>query len=178
MIINAYDIKQALISERYRRSFCLPNYTPREWFECDVFELTASGFMREYEIKLSKSDFVADRTKSKNSWQVVDGRFTKTIQHNKHEQLALRWVKGPSRFTFVYPAGLLALTDIPEWAGAIECTQLEGYTPPARVRLRVVRPAPQLHRSKACPSIRDHARSVCYWRYLSLLLHQPAKEPA
>jgi outer membrane autotransporter protein len=41
----------------------MPNYTPKNWFECDVMAVTKAGYLEEYEIKLSASDFKADSKK-------------------------------------------------------------------------------------------------------------------
>jgi len=62
-MITARDIQRALILPRYRQSTVMPNYTPRGWWECDVFELTKAEMFVEYEIKLSRADFRADRNK-------------------------------------------------------------------------------------------------------------------
>ena len=42
---------------------CMPNYTPRDWWECDVFCVSKAGYFTEYEIKLTAQDFRADAQK-------------------------------------------------------------------------------------------------------------------
>ncbi len=151
--MTAHQIQRVLLRHRYRRNFCLPNYTPAGWFEADVWEVMKdSGLAVEYEVKVSRSDFLADREK------VLGGRAGAC---RKHEMLAAGHPAGPSRFYFVTPPGLLAVADLPSWAGLIEV---------AGTSERKVRPAPRLHREGVPAKTREHARGVCYWRFYSLLL--------
>jgi hypothetical protein len=71
--MNAREIQQRLIVERYRRGICVPNYTPKDWWECDVFELTPAGYFREYEIKMTVADFRADAATRNNDFKIGDG---------------------------------------------------------------------------------------------------------
>jgi len=99
--MTARDIQRRLMVERYRRSFVLYNYTPKTWFECDVFEITQAGYFREYEIKLSLSDFKADAEKQKTIWKynTMNGRgaFDRTAGDKKHDSLRNAASHGPSR---------------------------------------------------------------------------------
>lgn len=170
--MTSYDIQQGLMVERYRRSFCLPNYTPRNWYECDVFELTAAGYMREYEIKLSLSDFKADQAKcNQSSRDFKDGRWVDVPGRKKHQRLAERDQNGPTFFWFVAPKGLIPLELLPDWAGLIECADWSSHAPPWRVRLSLARKAPRLHNKFPDPKVRQHAEGVCYWRFHSAFLY-------
>lgn len=144
---------------RWRRSFCLPNYTPEGWFECDLFEVTAAGYFWEYEVKLTLSDFRRDR--EKRDWR--GGR-------TKHQRLGQGDERGPNRFWFVTPPNLLFLiprplsnfeAPLPPWAGLIE---IRWPAFGGRWVVDRVVDAPQLHREKLKPRILEHARGVCYWR--------------
>jgi len=163
---SEYLAQLTLMRERKRRNFCLPNFTPMGWWECDVFELTASGYFREYEIKLSVADFRADARKSDTfSWDA--GKLLpepKTVY--KHHYLSEGYAEGPVQFWFVTLAGLLDGETLPPWAGWIELTVREGHHAPAyhfseheRVK------APRLHSEKANPKIRQQALASCYYRY-------------
>ena len=125
--MNARQIQQRIILERYSRSFVLPNYTPTDWWECDVFEITDAGYFIEYEIKLTKGDYQADALKDKVHpwWSKVGG-----VARNKHADLAAADVRGPSRFYFVCPDSLLTVDQIPPWAGLIHARALEGHRAP------------------------------------------------
>lgn len=154
------------------RSTCrvvVPNYTPAHWWECDVFAVTKAGYFHEYEIKLTRGDFKADADKAHTAWgrelRVIDGREVATFGRHrtslKHERLALASPNGgPTQFWYVVPDGLLAIDDVPSWAG-LKYAKGNGnfmtFTTP--------KPAPRLHREKCDPAIVAHATGVCYWRY-------------
>ena len=164
--MTARDIQRCLIRERYRRSFVIPNYTPRGWFECDIFECTKAGFFREFEIKLTRSDFKTDAKKSRRHY---DAQWQAT--HNKkHDLLYQRDVRGPKQFYYVTPVGLLAHEEIPDWAGLIELHDADG-------RLYEQQPvmAPILHRQRADPKLKAHAESICYWRFHNVFLNGKIK---
>lgn len=154
--MKAEDIAWSLVRERWRRAFVLERYTPRSWWECDVFEVTRAGFFREYEIKLTLDDFKADARKAKG------GRWTPKV--TKHERLAARDPKGPTRFWYVTPAGLLALDQLPEWAGLIEMQADVVLGQPRGFFGCEVRPAPLLHRARFGDERMKHPRSVLYYR--------------
>src|SRR5690606_6291621 len=105
------------------------------------------GYAREYEIKTSRSDFLADRRKSH-------------LGRVKHDELAEGATCGPTRFWFVTPVGLLTEGDIPEWAGWIEIAGAEVLWKAKEI---VRRPAPQLHREKF--GFRVSMLDTCYYRY-------------
>ncbi len=172
------EIARRIIYDRYRRNYCLNNYTPPEWFECDVFELTRSGFFREYEIKRTRSDFFADANKEKSRWEANEyGRWMQLPVRVKHQELADKSVKGPSRFYFVTPEGLIETTELPTFAGLIEWTTNDGNFP-WNIILKTKVIAPQLHRCKFTSERRRKLLEACYWRYhsLSVELKYPAEE--
>jgi len=161
--MTARDIQVALIRERYSRNLCMPNYTPSGWFECDVFELTPADYFHEYEIKLTASDFRAESRKRK-SWTIINNEW---VPHGpkKLDLLDGQHVKGPTKFYYVYPSGMLPESEIPVWAGIVTVTETEWG-----IRTNTARIAPQLHRSKVLPEVRRHAHGVCYWRFMKLFL--------
>lgn len=108
-------------------AFC-PNYTPRGWGECDVWAVTKSGYVHEYEVKTSKPDFLADMRKT------VGDRL-------KHEMLANG--EGPSKFWYVVTHTICDFSlelACPKHAGLI-VIQSNGI---AKVR----REAPRLNKTK------------------------------
>lgn len=62
----------------------------------------------------------------------------------KHARLGLGDPRGPSRFYFVVPAGLIRLDEVPEWAGLMEVRGTTAYA-----RVSQTKPAPRLHREKS-----------------------------
>lgn len=175
--MTARDIQRRLIYDLHRRNFVVPNFTPSGWFECDVFEITKAGFFREYEIKLSRSDFFADANKFKEKWQFdfTPGQpsTSRTVKEpTKHSQLASGRPSGPCRFWFVVPLDLVKVEEVPAWAGLMTCYTPEGNEKKHimwRVVLNTVKQAPVLHRRKIDPAIRRQALENCYYRYHDLL---------
>lgn len=141
-----------------------PNYTPRGWWECDLFSVTRAGFMVEHEIKISVADF---RNDAKKEGRHYDREARELLIRNKHAQLALADPKGPARFFYVVPEGLVGAADVPEWAGLIHM-QVSRYG----LRPETVKEAPKLHRVKADSGIRAHVESVFAHRYWRLRLGQ------
>lgn len=95
----------------------IPRYTPRDWWECDLWRLTKGDATEEYEVKLSVADFKADFKKSKRGrityrgglWDEAPGTM-------KHELLATS-TAGPNRFFYVMPLEIAGLVEIPAYAG-------------------------------------------------------------
>ncbi|MCK5610094.1 hypothetical protein KAR91_49935 [Candidatus Pacearchaeota archaeon] len=150
------NIQRALILD-YQKDLVIANHYPLHWFECDFLRITNANYMYEYEIKLSRSDFHAD--KRKESCFRIDG---KTEYINKHNQLKNGSVLGPSRFFFVVPTDMIKVDEVPEFAGLVYASQANG-----RVNLMVVKQAPILHKTKWDKvKIKKLAKSY-QWRYLT-----------
>lgn len=120
----------------------IPRYTPRDWWECDLWRLTKAAFVDEYEIKLTVSDFRADRTKSMSAGATFDLELRKYVSKpakNKHEMLATH-EGGPNRFWFVIPDPMRHMVMLPSWAGLIT------VSPGGQPRIRT--DAPKRHNRK------------------------------
>ena len=161
---NAKRITKTLLRERYRRSFTIPHYTPKDWWECDVFELTKAGYFREYEIKVTKRDFLADAAKFQAGPVWKAGKLNKAVG-SKHGLLEGKHVCGPAQFWFVTPEGMLTLDEVPWWAGLIEVSYRRK-----RWREREVKKAPRLHDTKLDAEVVQHAVGVCYYRLVNKIL--------
>ena len=119
-----------------------PNYTPHNWWECDVWGVTRAGYAVEYEIKLSLADFRADKKKVVN-WSYTKKKLARGTF--KHDLLADGSPFGPTRFFYCVPEEIeyLIRPELPEWAGLI-------IARPARRTLwiREVVKAKRLHSTK------------------------------
>jgi hypothetical protein len=95
-------------------------------FESDLISITRDGYVIEYEIKTSRSDFLRE-FKTKES---------------KHKSLRLGRAE-PNRFFFACPEGLISREEVPDYAGLV-------YIRPGLVNLQVVqiKPAPFIHNEK------------------------------
>lgn len=177
--MNSTQIQKALWQElRVPNQLVMPNYTPRNWWECDVMAVTKAGYWSEYEIKISVSDFKADAKKeARNStrWDSKQRKFVDVGTRSKHQALSMASEHGPSFFWFVVPASIEAKIEVPLWAGLKVAEVREAYTHdrtgtqyPELVSLTIKKDAPRLHRHKLDSQIIEHARGVCYWRYWNL----------
>jgi len=146
--------------QRHAKSTILPRYTPRNWWECDVCEITATGYMREFEIKTSRSDFKVDAQKMREVGRMIFGQGPRQME-TKHDLLARGDPRGPSCFYFVTPAGLLQEHEIPLWAGLIEVRRAPGHSYPLD---QIVKKAPRLHKQKADEGVRRGMLQVTYGR--------------
>lgn len=160
-----------------------PNYTPRKWWECDMLGVTKANRFVEFEIKLSRSDFLADARKKDDDsygWEhdPATGKGRSVLRKKgefKHAKLQAGDEHGPSRFFFVVPTDLIPVSDVPSWAGLLYATPCNrGLRDSAgNLRdcfLRQVKAAPHLHKKPASTQSVCHLTSVFYWRYWSLRL--------
>lgn len=153
MAVTAASITRYLLRVHHREAYVLPRYTPRKWWECDVFLMTKSGYFREFEIKMTRADFLKDAAKTKTYG---------TDRRTKHQRLAARCPFGPTRFTFCAPAGVIPLELVPEWAGLLEFTT--GDEAPYGPYPKTIKRAPALHRKPLDPLVPAHLWKVCYYR--------------
>ena len=77
--------------------------------ESDMLSIPKSGYVYEFEIKISRADFKADFKKPRHE-----------LYLNKD------YNKGPALFWYVVPYGLITVDEIPPYAGLIYCSS-ESY---------------------------------------------------
>lgn len=133
-------------------------------FESDLLVLRNTGYVIEYEIKLSVSDFRAD---SKKSHRVLtgtehNGTFIKELYGTVTRHDWLRMGAGPNRFYYVVSDSIMDKLDVPDWAGVIGCW-------PTRSKDRcgvAIRKSPKLlHRKKAGDQVQKKILQSLYYRY-------------
>ena len=112
-----------------------PSIVAPRWAEMDVFGLMKSGYVHEFEIKVSKSDYKADFKKT-TCWKGYK------FEGLKHHQLQAGECY-PNRFYFVLPAHL-ADVELPDYAGLILAYGNEY----GGVQLKWIKQAPTLHKEK------------------------------
>jgi len=125
---------QHAVWERYKdAAWLMPNFTPAAWWEADVWAWYPSGRTMEFEIKLTKQDFLADLRKEDRAGTL------------KHARLQLGATTGPNRFTYVIPASLeeALLPLLPEHAGLMTVSRR------LHCHLKEVKKAPLLHSEKS-----------------------------
>lgn len=109
------------IAETRKRNLCCENikYLFSDW-ENDVLSLNDSGYLVEFEVKISRSDFLADRKK------------TRFFHYDKQASIAYT----PNRFYYAVPAGLVGRDELPWFAGLVYVGE----------KIEVVRAAPMMHK--------------------------------
>ena len=88
-----------------RSEFTVPNvffFGDKNRTESDIIEVTKTGYLVEYEVKISRADFLADRRKSK--WQFYKFHYD----------------KAPKFFYYILPKGIAEPVELPDFAGLIE----------------------------------------------------------
>ena len=135
-----------------------------DW-ESDKILETKSGYIYEFEIKISKSDFKHDFTKvekhavlgSKFTGEKYMPAFHEFYERNKkyHPELTVEafeernkgyypyFIEGhkmPNYFYYAVPEGMISENDVPKYAGLIYIPENYGY--------RIIKKAPQLHKEK------------------------------
>ena len=149
MILDEAKIQHALFSYLIRkgRDYIIPNIY-NGGAEADILTTTKAGYLQEYEIKISLSDFKNDFAKTKHRHM-----------NNGHSYGQYRI----DRFWYVAPIYAIPLC-IPDHAGLIEASVARmGY-----VLLRVVKPAPKLDGKKYGPGFRDKVIKSMMYKYWNL----------
>lgn len=157
-----FDIQNAMFSRLFTGHIHIcPNYTPRGWFECDMFAVTMAGYFVEFEIKISAADFRNDVKKSRDKRTIHDFCAHRLPEmERKHDLLAAKDKRGPSRFFYVLPENVVASSDVPEWAGIWRASRFGE-----RVVLGMERKAPQLHKEMVDASVVHHLQKIFYYRF-------------
>lgn len=103
------------------------------WYEMDVCKIMKSGYVVEYEIKISRSDFFADFKKDNGA---------------KHLKLQTS-ESHCNRFFFVVPQGLILPEEVPAYAGLIEYREYETNSYWGRGgSTDIIKHAPLIHKKK------------------------------
>lgn len=125
------------LGTQYKQDLFLPN-TYLDQFEMDVMRLNRQGYVTEYEIKISRSDFKNDAKKGR----IVYGRST-----NKYEKYENKKSKS-NRFFYVVPKDLIGVDEVPTFAGLIYYDERFGS-------FQIVKNAPMMHKNKYFKTAND-----------------------
>lgn len=166
--MNVASIQIALKNEYDTSSIVMvPNIFLWSPFESDFVRVTKSGYAIEYEIKLSRADFKADFKKSRLKYEGFVNRKAQYSSKSKHDLLLEGF--GPTEFYYVFPAGLMDISEVPEWAGIIEVTELKSdlYRNGVRTTVLCTRKAKRLNKTPIEDSKIKEIYVSCYYRYWS-----------
>jgi hypothetical protein len=131
LAITERDIQKGLYAHLYFSGWrlFLPNTKFFNW-ESDFLTFNLDGQIHEFEIKLSRAEFLNDFKKPKHA-RLKNGRYSD--------------YRIPNFFTFVLPAGFGRRYEIPEYAGLMEWN-VQGGT----VKVKTIRSAKELSPVRCC----------------------------
>ncbi len=154
----------------------IPNFYLGEW-ECDIFTLNKTGFTAEYEIKLTKADYLKDfekltlagkrlqrqrkKLKSRHpDWELPE----LDPEHRKHFQIENG--HRTNYFWFVVPAELAQQIEIPKYAGLITFTT-DNDRNEIVYTFKKEKKAPLLHKNKI-----DYPRTGTFRKIVEAYYHR------
>ena len=112
--------------------------------EADVLGINKAGFIYEYEIKRSRSDFKADfkkKHKHRNLKERISHRIYNVWENGKITNKTQKVIMIPSRFFYACEENLISPEEIPEYAGLVYVNEVSGLTEIKKAKL--------LHKEKA-----------------------------
>lgn len=104
-------------------------------WESDTIKFTKSGYVYEFEIKISKADFKNDFKNKKKKHSLLEDK------NNENKDR-------PNYFYYVVPDGLINIEDIPEYAGLLYVHFITIGNNVPYSQFIEVKKAPQLHKNK------------------------------
>jgi hypothetical protein len=137
----------------------LPNPTPTgavnvlKW-EADLLTINASGYSHEYEIKLSKADYMRDRRKEEKHTCLLSSY--ETYCRNKN------WIENQNQNYFYYVTYQFEI-DPPAWAGWVYVEE-KKYHDQSRLRMEIKHKAPKLHAGKMGERQIEHIAHLLSYR--------------
>ncbi len=140
VILNTYLYKDL------QHKFITPNIHIANW-ESDLISVTHSQYIREYEIKLSKSDYIKDFKKVK-----------KHTNLNAHTSCI-------SMFYYVIYGFKLEIEDLPEYAGLM-IVKKKKYC--SDYNIKIIKPAPKISNKKITDRQKIFLYESMYARYWNL----------
>ena len=144
--MTAEEIADVIIVSLAERQFpiYLKKFDGGGMAEADVFGVNRNGYMYEYEIKRSCSDFKADfKNKQYKHLNLSSGKCAHNYdewKNGKRTGRKLHRIDTANRFYFACEPGLLTKEDIPDYAGLV---YIENG------KLREIKSAPFIHKEKA-----------------------------
>lgn len=174
----ANHTEKSIIDHLHRKyegnsKFRIPNVYLFNW-ESDFFLIKETGYCYEFEIKISKSDFKRDASKTEKISVLKTGYYHREIwnhvmeengTHKSENNRLVREITGqkqieakrPNKFYYVVPEGMITKFDVPAYSGLIYVNE-SG-------RMTTVKEAPFLHKEKL-----DLYKELCnkfYWYWLN-----------
>ena len=169
-MLNERLVQKSLLF-RWNRKWTMPNFTPHNWWECDLYSVNRNSFSFEYEVKLSVADFRADLKKERNHWEHPYSFGVPPVKQKKHTLLSEGHEDCPNRFYYVMPQNIAEKVTVPEYAGLVTFKYSEPgkWSPKGSISyLEIIKQAPKIHSIKVDKSIIDQLAVASNRRYLHL----------
>lgn len=122
----------------------VPNITTcHEFWEADLLSMTKSGFVHEFEIKTTRSDWSKEK-------RIIENMADDGCKLRRAQSLSKQFCYGedlgisPNYFWLCAPSGVIREDEIPEYAGVIEVYEFRK-----KQRIKIMKNAPLLHHGKA-----------------------------
>jgi len=166
---------QDFLHRYYAHRKCeIPNVYLYDW-ESDFISVTKTGFVHEYEIKVSLADFKND-TKKKiakheillngarklKEWERVcllnENVYSERIRETLTTDNRVKCIR-PNYFWYICPEDLISVKKVPEYAGLIHSSNCY---------LSVIKLAPRLHTDKITQEMQVKLMTSFYFRYWKL----------
>lgn len=157
--LQGVDIIQGFCSHVFRNKKgykVYPNVFVGSW-EADLLEISRYGLTYEYEVKVSRSDFLRD--------------FKKTDSSGNYKMDEVSAGNRTNYFYYIVPRGLVAPDEVPDHAGLVYAyygTLVEKGHSEKKMYFDIVKSAKKLTRSKADEKLISILHQSIYFRYHKL----------
>ena len=176
--LTEYLIQNALyhaLMQKQHRLIC-PNVYLFDW-ESDFLSVTKTGFMHEYEIKISRSDFKNDAKKIDKHEKLTTGQIdvykTRRNWNPDFKEVKMMPRLRPNCFWYVCPENMIALDELPDHAGLMYVTQPNQY---GNSYVTEVKRATKLHKEPITVTQTHKLANAFYWRYWRYRNQMDAKD--
>ena len=159
------EIADIILHDLCERSFpiFLTTYQGQCMDEADVFAINRNGYIYEYEIKRSRSDFKAEFRNKKHKHLKLSNKdslkFYDEWKNGKRTGDKSEYIQIPSRYFFLCPDGLIKPEEVPDYAGLI-------YVDPSWEYPKEIKRAKLLHKFKANQRIYERVATILSQRII------------
>lgn len=143
----------------------VPNSCVFGW-EADVVGVLRSGFISEFEVKVSRADFKAEARKAHR------GLLTNPMQKTFFGE---RRHPRPNYFYYTVPSGLIQPDEVPDHAGLLYVEKEVRSSALYYGTVKIAKPARRLHSEKLADSQREQLMRAVNERYWRQRLGKPPK---
>lgn len=114
-------------------------------YEMDVFKLMKTGYVVEYEVKTSRSDYFNDFKKYRTNYGVFhEGSSSWPDKTNVYKHDSILKGECANRFFFVVPYGLVKIEEIPSHCGLMYFSEAKDIL--SVDYITTIKPAPLIHK--------------------------------